>query len=68
MISKDTCFVKEVSKITGIVVGTLRNHRYQRKGIPYVKLTSKMCRYKLSDVLAYMEANRIDIERLRRRK
>jgi len=59
---------KEVSKITGIRVGTLRNNRYQRKGIPYVKLTSKMCRYKLSDVLAYMEQNRIGIDRPGRRK
>ncbi len=59
---------KEVSKITGIGVGTLRNDRSQRKGIPYVKPTPRMFRYKLSDVLAYMEQTRIDIEKPGRRK
>ena len=51
----------QVSSITGIPIPTLRNQRHLCKGIPYYKLTdSRHVRYKYSDVISYMESNRID--------
>ncbi|HCI29865.1 MAG TPA: hypothetical protein DE117_06800 [Fervidobacterium sp.] len=58
---------KETSFITGISLGTLANNRSARKGIPYVKISDRSVRYKLSDVLAYMNHNRIDPQQLRNR-
>lgn len=49
---------KEIAKITGISVQTLRNHRCQRRGLPYVKL-ARLVRYNLSDVLSYFEKRKI---------
>jgi hypothetical protein len=59
---------REVSRITGIGLGTLRNDRFKRKGIPYVKPSPRMCRYKLSDVLAYMEKHRMDMEKQHKKR
>ena len=50
---------KEVSKVTGFSVYTLRNWRNQKKGIPYLKMT-KSIRYKPEDVCSYLEENRIE--------
>jgi predicted DNA-binding transcriptional regulator AlpA len=50
---------KEVSKITGLALPTLRNHRHLRTGIPYVKATNRAVRYSLKDVIAYMESRKI---------
>ena len=44
----------EVSVITGLSVQTLRNWRFQGKGIPYVK-AGRSVRYKYQDVITYME-------------
>jgi predicted DNA-binding transcriptional regulator AlpA len=52
----------EVSRLTGLAVQTLRNHRHQKRGIPYVKMTSKAVRYSLDDVITYMEARKITPE------
>jgi hypothetical protein len=49
---------KEVSEITGRGLQTLRNDRSKGQGLPYVKF-SRLCRYKLSDVLQFMEAHKI---------
>ncbi|MBM4274352.1 MAG: helix-turn-helix domain-containing protein [Deltaproteobacteria bacterium] len=54
---------KEVSKITGRAVQTLRNDRAKRQGIPYSKL-GRLVRYSLEDVLAYMEARKIRVDPL----
>jgi predicted DNA-binding transcriptional regulator AlpA len=54
---------KEVSKITGRGVQTLRNDRAKRQGIPYSKL-GRLVRYSLEDVLAYMEARKIRVDPL----
>ena len=49
---------KAVSKITGITMQTLRNHRCQGRGLPYIKLR-RLVRYNLRDVLSYMESRKI---------
>ena len=49
----------EVSAITGFALSTLRNQRFNRKGIPYVKL-KKSVRYNLNDVISYMETRKIE--------
>ena len=48
----------EVSRITGLSVQTLRNWRFQGKGIPYVK-AGRSIRYLYQDVIAYMEDRKI---------
>jgi hypothetical protein len=50
---------KQVSELTGRAVQSLRNDRHNSKGFPYIKLFGHQIRYKLSDVLAAMEAHRI---------
>jgi hypothetical protein len=50
---------KEVSKITGIAVQTLRNDRHLCRGIPYYK-RNRSVRYKEADVRGNMELFRID--------
>ena len=50
---------KEVAKITSRALSTLRNDRFQGKGIPYIKIR-KSVRYKYEDVIEYMEARRIE--------
>lgn len=50
---------KEVSKITGRALSTLRNERFMGKGIPYVKV-GRSVRYRIDDVIAFMETFRIE--------
>ncbi|MFC1730344.1 helix-turn-helix domain-containing protein [candidate division KSB1 bacterium] len=52
---------REVSKITGFALSTLRNHRFNRVGIPYCKL-GKAVRYSMSDVIEYCEKRKIQTE------
>ena len=49
---------KEVSKITGIALSTLRNTRFQSRGIPYIKI-GRSVRYDLKDVIRYMEDRKV---------
>jgi predicted DNA-binding transcriptional regulator AlpA len=49
----------EVEEITGFKKQTLANQRFRGDGMPYCKV-GRAVRYKLSDVLAYMERHRID--------
>lgn len=49
---------KEVSRITGRAVQTLRNERFRGQGIPYVKV-GRAVRYRLSDVIDFMEARKV---------
>jgi hypothetical protein len=49
----------EVSALTGRAVQSLRNDRCNSRGFPYIKLFGHQIRYKLSDVLAAMERDRI---------
>jgi len=53
---------KQVSEMTGFALSTLRNHRFKRQGIPYLKIGKRTVRYLLDDVLAYMESRRIQTE------
>jgi hypothetical protein len=48
-----------VAEITGIAVSTLRNDRHLRKRFPYYKI-GRSIRYRLDEVLARMEQNRIE--------
>jgi hypothetical protein len=52
---------KEVSKITGFAVQTLRNDRYKGRGIPYIKRGHSV-RYSATDVIEYMESHKIMTE------
>lgn len=59
--AKETRYVDEnkVSKITGRAVQTLRNDRFLKKGIPYIKV-GRSVRYDLQEVIDFMESRRID--------
>lgn len=50
---------KRVSEITEIALQTLRNQRSRGIGFPYYKL-GRSVRYRLGDILSYMEARRVD--------
>lgn len=49
---------KEISRITGIAVQTLRNDRCRGRGIPYSKIRSSV-RYRVKDAVQWMEKNKI---------
>ena len=49
---------KEVTEMTRIGLQTLRNQRFRGVGIPYSKI-GRSVRYSLSDVITYMEKQRI---------
>ena len=53
---------REVSKITGFALQTLRNHRHVSLGIPYLVIGKRSIRYLPADVTAYMERTRISPE------
>lgn len=50
---------EEASAVTKKALSTLRNERFLRKGIPYLKIGARSIRYRTSDVIKYMEARRI---------
>jgi len=54
---------KEVRRITGRALPTLRNDRHKRRGIPYVKI-GRSVRYCLDDVVEFMESRKIMTENL----
>jgi len=49
---------KDVSRITGRALPTLRNDRFLNRGIPYCKF-GKSVRYLLDDVENFMESRRV---------
>jgi phage terminase Nu1 subunit (DNA packaging protein) len=53
---------KEVAAITGRAISTLRNERFMRKGLPYLKVGGRSIRYKTEDVIAFMEGRRISFD------
>jgi hypothetical protein len=61
--TRDTVYLpeKEVSRITGRAMSTLRNERFNRKGIPYVKV-GRSVRYSHEDVISFMENRKIKTE------
>lgn len=48
----------EVADLIGRSVKTLRNDRYYKRGLPYVKCGHQV-RYRSIDVHAYMDAHRV---------
>ncbi|MCU0613541.1 MAG: helix-turn-helix domain-containing protein [Desulfobacterales bacterium] len=52
---------QEVARITGRALSTLRNERFQRRGIQYYKI-GRSVRYRLGDVIEFMEKHRIETE------
>ena len=50
---------QEVSVITHRALSTLRNDRFNRRGISYCKV-GKSVRYSLGDVIVFMESRRIE--------
>ncbi len=53
---------REVSRLTGIAVSTLRNDRHLRRGFPYLKIGKRSVRYISSDVVREMEKIRITFD------
>jgi hypothetical protein len=51
---------REVASMTRIAVATLRNNRYLRRGIPFIKI-GKSVRYKIQDVVLYLDERRVDV-------
>jgi len=52
----------ETAALTSRAVNTLKNERHLRRGIPYHVIGQRSIRYKLDDVLAYMEKQRISFD------
>lgn len=54
------CWVDEyqVAALTGLSRSKLQKDRFNGQGIPYSKI-GKACRYRVSDVLGFMEQHRI---------
>jgi len=48
----------EVSEVTAFSLSKLRQDRFLKKGIPYLKI-GRSVRYRPDDIRAYMEARRI---------
>jgi len=49
---------KEVARMTGLSLSTLRNARFHSRGLPYVKI-GRSVRYSLEDVIDYMESRKV---------
>lgn len=62
MLEKPYLNEKEVSAITGRAISTLRNERFMRKGLPYLKVGGRSIRYKTEDVVSFMEGRRITFD------
>ncbi len=53
---------KETAELTGRAISTLRNERHLQRGIPYLKVSRRTIRYRLDDVISFMEARRISFD------
>jgi len=54
---------REVSRMTGRALPTLRNDRHKGQGIPYVKIFRSV-RYNVDDVISFMEKRKIVTEEM----
>jgi excisionase family DNA binding protein len=52
---------KQVAQLTGLALSTIRHHRFERRGIPFVKV-GRAVRYSIDDVLRFMEGNKVQTE------
>jgi hypothetical protein len=48
----------QVAEIMSRALSTLRNDRFNRRGLPYIKV-GRSVRYSLNDVIQFMESRRI---------
>jgi len=54
---------KEVARLTGRALSTLRNERHLGRGFPYVKI-GRSVRYPKAEIIAFMEARKIKTEEI----
>jgi hypothetical protein len=66
MINERYITAAEVEVIMGRKMQTLANERHEGRGIPYYKV-GRSVRYKLSEVMEFMEKHRIELEPARLR-
>jgi len=59
MLEKPYLNENKVAAITGSAISTLRNERFMRKGLPYLKIGGRSIRYKSEDVIKWVEGRRI---------
>jgi len=52
---------REVSRIIGVAVQTLRNWRFQQRGPVYSKV-GRSVRYRVDEVICFMEQKRVSTE------
>ena len=52
---------KQVAELTGISVNTLRTWRWERAHLPFLKISRRKVMYRESDVLAFMDKKRIEV-------
>ena len=52
---------KEVAKMTGLAVQTLRNWRHKCRGFPYLKI-GRAIRYDPDDIVTFMQSKKIQPE------
>ena len=58
---------KKVSELTNISTSTLQQHRWQGKGLPYIKI-GRTVRYLESEVLAYLDQLKVQKNPFKQRK
>ena len=54
---------KETAKLTSRSVSTLRNERSRGVGMPYHRIGQRSIRYKLEDVMEWMNSRKIILDR-----
>ncbi|MHA1212611.1 MAG: helix-turn-helix transcriptional regulator [Candidatus Heimdallarchaeota archaeon] len=52
----------QAAKYLCLSVQTIRNWRCQRKGPNYIKIHGRAIRYRVSDLLEFIEQHRVDLE------
>ncbi len=53
---------KEVAKILGVKLQTMRNWRYRQVHLPFYKV-GRLTKYKESDVLEFIESSKVSVEK-----
>ncbi|WP_432474144.1 helix-turn-helix transcriptional regulator [Amphritea sp. HPY] len=52
----------QIAELTGFSLSRLRNDRYLKQGIPFIKIGSSV-RYRMADYRAFIEQSRVDTAR-----
>jgi predicted DNA-binding transcriptional regulator AlpA len=58
----------DVAEITGLSIETLAQWRSQRRGIPFVKISRNVVRYRTSDLDAFLNERIVAVEPLNARR